>query len=159
MDLGSFLSQVRCNPLSLVRQVHDPATIASAGKTSRLATAPSISYDETHSPAPLSDILTFSITEPFQSSLDTAPSRIVMSHCMSSFVHSILWSSLAYYAMSVPGHSRVTQHSKNRKTGDIAAMMLSEPPRLFSTLFRAETASLLLNVGLFASLQQVNQFT
>jgi hypothetical protein len=78
---------------------------------------------------------------------------------MSSFVHSILWLSLAYCTMAVPGHSRVTQHSKNGKIGAIAAVMLSEPSRLFSMLFRAETASLLLNVGLFASRQKVNQFT
>jgi hypothetical protein len=78
---------------------------------------------------------------------------------MSSFVHSILLLSLTYYTMAVPGHSRVTQHSKNGKIGAIAAMMLSEPHPLFIMLFRAETAYLLLNTSLFALRQQVNQFT
>jgi hypothetical protein len=55
MALGTFLSQDQSNPLSLFRQDHNPATVASAGKTYQLATAPSIPYEETHSPVPLSD--------------------------------------------------------------------------------------------------------
>jgi hypothetical protein len=78
---------------------------------------------------------------------------------MSSFVHSILWSSLAYHTMAVPGNSRVTQYSKNGKIGAIAAVMLSEPPQLFSMLFGAETTCFIINVGIFVSRQQVHQFT
>jgi hypothetical protein len=60
--------------------------------------------------------------------------------------------------MVVPGHTRVTHPSKNGKLNDIAAVMLLKPPRLFSTPFRAETASIILHISPFVWYQQVNQF-